>query len=95
MQTPVPKNPRDHYSEFTKAWIAITAVSCAVEGYAFYRDSVTPDRVKRTLSSNARALFAWDSITGQPLKVPWGRLRQDRPDLSTGLVGGTFETFRA
>ena len=76
MTTPVPKSPRDRYSPFTWAWIIIAAVSCAVEGVAFYQDAQTADRVKRTLSSNARALFAWDSITGQPLDVPWGRLRR-------------------
>ena len=72
----VPKDPADRYSIFTKIWIGIAVATTVTEVIALQQDKRNPDRVKRTLSSNTRTLFAWDSITGRPLEVRYGRLRR-------------------
>jgi hypothetical protein len=57
-------------------WLAWAISAAAVEAFALYRDKQEQDRVKRTLSSNTRTAFGWDSITGQPLDVRFGRTRR-------------------
>ena len=47
-----------------------------VEAVALREDAKTRDRVKRTLSSNTRTLFGWDSVSGRPLTVAGGRIRR-------------------
>lgn len=76
-------NPADRLSGFTVAWAAWVAAFAVVEGVALHQDAKRRDRVKRTLSSNLRAVFATDSVTGVPLDVPYGRLR--RFTLSTAV----------
>jgi hypothetical protein len=71
-----PKDPRDAWSWFTWFWAAWALIFGIVEAIAIWQDKGNLDRVKRTLSSNTRTAFAWDSITGRPLDVPWGRLRR-------------------
>ena len=73
---PIPPNPADRYSVFTKLWLGWAALFVAVESVAVYQDRKNHDRVKRTLSSNTRTWFATDSITGIPLDAPYGRLRR-------------------
>jgi len=73
---PIPPNPNDRYSIFTKLWLCWAAMFVVVESVAVWQDKMHRDRVKRTLSSNARRLFATDSITGIPLAAPYGRLRR-------------------
>ena len=73
---PIPPNPRDRYSAFTKIWLGWIAVFAVVEAAAVWQDKHSPDRVKRTLSSNIRRWFATDSITGIPLNVKHGKLRR-------------------
>jgi len=46
------------------------------EWIALHQDEKYQDRVKRTLSSVTRFATAWDTITGLPLDVPWGRVRR-------------------
>jgi hypothetical protein len=69
-------DPRDRWSWFTWFWAAWFTSMLAVEAVAIWQDSRHPDKVKRTLSSNTRRATGWDSITGQPLDVPLGRLRR-------------------
>ena len=76
MVAPIPPNPADRYSIFTKLWLCWAAMFVVVESVAVWQDKMHRDRVKRTLSSNARRLFATDSITGIPLDAPYGRLRR-------------------
>lgn len=73
---PVQPNPADRYSIFTKIWLAWAAMFVVVESVAVWQDRKYRDRVKRTLTSNGRAVFATDSITGIPLDAPYGRLRR-------------------
>jgi hypothetical protein len=73
---PVPKSRADRYGAFTVFWLAWALSAAAVEALALYRDKQETDRVKRTLSSNTRTAFGWDSITGRPLDVPFGKLRR-------------------
>lgn len=73
---PIPPNPADRYSVFTKLWLTWAALFVAVESVAVYLDRKNHDRVKRTLSSNVRTAFATDSITGIPLAAPYGKLRR-------------------
>ena len=73
---PVAPNPNDRYSTFTKLWVCWVAAFAIVEAAAVYQDKRSPDRVKRTLSSNLRTWFATDSITGVPVNVPYGKLRR-------------------
>lgn len=73
---PIPPNPADQYSIFTKLWLTWVAAFVVVESVAVWQDKVHDDRVKRTLSSNARTWFATDSITGIPLDAPYGKLRR-------------------
>jgi hypothetical protein len=73
---PIPPNPADRYSVFTKLWLSWVAAFVVIESVAVWQDRRNPDRVKRTLSSNARTVFATDSITGIPLDAPYGRLRR-------------------
>jgi hypothetical protein len=75
-QPPIPKSRADRYGAFTVYWLAWAISAALVEALALYRDKQEQDRVKRTLSSNTRTAFGWDSITGQPLDVPWGKLRR-------------------
>jgi cyanate permease len=75
-QPPVPKSRLDRYGAFTAFWCAWAIAAALVEALAIYRDKQEQDRVKRTLSSNTRTAFGWDSITGKPLAVQWGRTRR-------------------
>ena len=47
-----------------------------MEAIALHQDRKYDDRVKRTLSSNTRRLTGWDSISGQPIEVRFGRPRR-------------------
>jgi hypothetical protein len=71
-----PKNPADRLSRFTIGWLVWVAVFAVLEGVAIRQDHLHQDRTKRTLSSNMRALFATDSVTGVPLNVRYGKLRR-------------------
>lgn len=73
---PIPPNSADRYSGFTRLWLAWAVAFVVIESVAVWQDRKHHDRVKRTLSSNARTLFATDSITGIPLDAPYGRLRR-------------------
>ena len=73
---PVAPDPGDRYSGFTVAWAIWAGAFVVIESIALSRDARFRDRVKRTLSSNLRAAFATDSVTGVPLDVPLGRLRR-------------------
>jgi hypothetical protein len=73
---PVAPNPADRYSIFTKLWLSWVAAFIVIESIAVWKDRRSPDRVKRTFSSNARTWFATDSVTGIPLEAPYGRLRR-------------------
>jgi hypothetical protein len=73
---PIPPNPGDRYSVFTKLWLGWVAAFAVIESIAVWQDRAHHDRVKRTLSSNVRRWFATDSITGIPLDAPYGRLRR-------------------
>lgn len=69
-------DPQDRLSGFTVAWLLWVAAFAVLEGYALRQDAIHGDRVKRTLSSNLRFIFATDSVTGVPLAVPFGKLRR-------------------
>lgn len=73
---PVEPDPRDRWSWFTWFWLAWAGAFAVVEAVAIRRDGQTQDRVKRTLSSNTRTLTGWDSVSGQPVEVRYGRLRR-------------------
>jgi hypothetical protein len=73
---PIPQDPRDEYSGFTKLWLGWIAAFVVIEGVAVWQDRKHPDRVKRTLSSNARTWFATDSVTGIPLEAKYGKPRR-------------------
>src|SRR5215216_939308 len=78
---PVPPDPRDKLGALAKFWMAWLAAFCIAEGIALYiekkrRDAGNKDRVKRTLSAFTRWLGGWNSTTGQPVDVPYGRLRR-------------------
>lgn len=77
-------DPRDRASGYTWAWVAWIAAFAVLEGKALRDDARSPDRVKRTLSSNLRWWFATDSVTGVPVDAPHGKLR--RLALITGLA---------
>jgi hypothetical protein len=72
----VAPSPQDRWSSYSWFWAGWVAAAAVVETRAIWQDARIIDRVKRTLSSNTRTAFAWDSITGQPLDVPFGRLRR-------------------
>ena len=72
----VRKDPRDRWSWYSWFWLAWAVAFGVVEAAAIWQDRGNPDRVKRTLSSNTRTVFAWDSISGNPLDVPYGRIRR-------------------
>ena len=69
-------DPADRLSWFTVAWGGFVLYFVIVEGVALWQDAKRQDRVKRTLSSNLRYVFATDSVTGVPLNVPYGKLRR-------------------
>jgi hypothetical protein len=69
-------DPRDRWSWFTWFWLAWAAAFGIVEAIALAQDRKHHDRVKRTLSSNTRRLTGWDSVSGQPIEVRWGRPRR-------------------
>jgi hypothetical protein len=73
---PIEPNPRDRYSPFTWAWLGLLGAGAVLEAVAMWQDRKHHDRVKRTLSSNARTWFATDSITGIPLSAPYGKTRR-------------------
>jgi hypothetical protein len=73
---PVPPSPSDRWSWFTAFWLGWAVAGAVVEAIALAQDKAEVDRVKRTLSSNTRTLFGWDSISGRPIEVRWGRLRR-------------------
>lgn len=77
-------NPRDRLSGYAVGWGAWVGAFAVLEAYALHQDAKHPDRVKRTLSSNIRYVFATDSVTGIPLDVKFGKLR--RLALITGLA---------
>lgn len=72
----IPPNPADRGSPYTWAWLAWIAAFAVLEAKAIHDDVSSPDRVKRTLSSNLRWWFATDSITGIPVNVKFGKLRR-------------------
>lgn len=74
--TELPANPADRGSGYTWAWLAWIAVFFVVEFRALHDDQRSPDRVKRTLSSNLRWWFATDSVTGIPTDAKYGKLRR-------------------
>jgi hypothetical protein len=76
-------DPGDRLSGYAIGWGAWVLAFAVLEGIALHQDAKHRDRVKRTLSSNLRYVFATDSVTGVPLAVPAGRLR--RFALSTGV----------
>lgn len=69
-------DPRDRLSGYAAAWLLWVAAFAVIEGIALHQDAKHRDRVKRTLSSNLRYVFATDSLTGVPLDVPAGKLRR-------------------
>jgi hypothetical protein len=73
---PVPKSRFDRYSPYTAFWLVWAVSAAVVEALALYQDKQKVDRIKRTLSSNTRTAFGWDSITGRPLEVRFGKLRR-------------------
>jgi hypothetical protein len=71
------KNPRDEYTPGTQIWIVLGLVGLVTEIYGLWYDWKHPgNRRKWTLTSNARTLGGFDSITGEPIAVPYGRLRR-------------------
>ncbi len=82
-QTP---HPDDRLTWYAWAWLGFVVYFAVVEGIALHQDAKHRDRVKRTLSSNLRYVFATDSVTGVPLDVPYGKLR--RLALGTALGPG-------
>lgn len=73
---PVEPSPHDRWSGFTWFWLAWAASFAVVEAIALQQDKSRLDRTKRTLSSNTRTAFGWDSISGRAVDVPWGRVRR-------------------
>lgn len=73
---PKPKNPEDRLSGYAIGWLGFVTYFAALEAIAIHQDAKHDDRVKRTLSSNLRYVFATDSIDGRPLRVPFGKLRR-------------------
>jgi hypothetical protein len=69
-------SPWDRWTWFSAFWAVWVVMGAVVEWRALREDRVSRDRDKRTLSSNTRRVFAWDSITGQPLAVRYGRTRR-------------------
>lgn len=69
-------DPRDRLSWYSACWLAWVAAFAVLETVAIRQDAKHRDRVKRTLSSNLRYVFATDSVTGVPLNVPAGKLRR-------------------
>lgn len=71
-----PANPRDRATGYTAAWLLWIAAFAVLEARALHDDQASPDRAKRTLSSNLRWWFATDSVTGVPVDAPHGKLRR-------------------
>lgn len=72
----VDPNPDDRASIYSALWAAWAVAFFVIEFKAIYDDSRNQDRVKRTLTSNIRYVFATDSVTGIPLNVKHGKLRR-------------------
>jgi hypothetical protein len=73
---PVAPNPADRASGYTAAWLLWIAAFFVLEFKALHDDANSPDRVKRTLSSNIRWWAATDSVTGVAVDAPHGKLRR-------------------
>jgi hypothetical protein len=74
---PQPPDSRDQLTGYAWGWLGFVAYFAVLEGYAIVQDSRhRGDRVKRTLSANLRFVFATDSVTGAPLRVPLGKVRR-------------------
>jgi hypothetical protein len=70
-------HPLDQYTWGSKVWAVLCSSALALEAYGLWYDKRHPgNRQKWTLTSNARTWFGWDSITGEPLDVPYGSLRR-------------------
>jgi hypothetical protein len=69
-------NPRDRLSGYAIGWGVWFAGFAVLEAVALHQDRKHHDRIKRTLSSNLRYIFATDSITGIPVDVKHGKLRR-------------------
>lgn len=93
-----PKDPRDEYTPGTKVWAVIVSTGLALEAFGLIYDWRHPgNRKKWTLSSNATTWAGFDSVTHEPLDVPYGRLRRSALIMFLAWVtqhwtrkGGTF-----
>lgn len=74
---PQPPSPLDRLDwRWATVWILWGLFFVVAETLALRADAASPDRVKRTLSSNTRYATAWDTLTGMPLEVRFGKLRR-------------------
>lgn len=69
-------DPRDQGSRYTGLWLLWIAAFFVIEFRALHDDARSPDKVKRTLSSNIRWWAATDSVTGIALDARYGKLRR-------------------
>lgn len=70
-------DPRDRWTWYSVYWLLWLGVGFGVpEAMAIREDKIKRDRAKRTLSSNTRRATAYDSIDGQPLNVPYAKVRR-------------------
>ncbi len=88
---PQPPDSRDRLSGYAFGWLGFVAYFAVLEAIALRQDAKHRDRVKRTLSANLRFVFATDSVTGVPLRVPLGKLRRLAFTTATGWLESHIE----
>lgn len=72
-----PPSPRDRYTAGTKVWVGILTAAGVTEAFGLWIDRAHPgNRGKWTLTSNVLTWFGWDSVTGQPVAVRFGKIRR-------------------
>jgi len=81
-------NPRDEWTPGTKLWVVIVGAASALEAFGLWYDAKHPgNRRKWTLTSNARTAAGFDSVTGEALDVPLGRLRRSALVMALAWLG--------
>lgn len=81
-------DPRDQWTWGSRVWAIICAAGALTEAYGLWYDHTHPgNRKKWTLTSNARTAAGFDSITGEALDVPYGRLRRSALVMFLGWLG--------